>query len=239
MKCKKCGKEFEPKKGLKSYCSLSCRNSRGPRSDEVKRKISDAVKLNPNVYIGAKRGGKRTAELTRKNRIQIKCLFCGTLFHVIDGKESKYCSKTCMYLCPTRKENISSTLKEAYINGKHVFGGWTKWFDVETSNGIIRVQGTYEKRVCIILDKLKRLNEIIDWEYTTDRIKYIGIDKKYHNYLLDFKIFTDSDWYYLETKGYQTETDLLKWDAVRSKGYKLVVWFEQDIIDKENMVSMV
>lgn len=40
--CKKCGKEFEPQKGLKSYCSLSCRNSR-ERSEETKRKIGEGV----------------------------------------------------------------------------------------------------------------------------------------------------------------------------------------------------
>jgi len=40
--CKKCGTDFEPSKGLISYCSLQCRNSR-ERSDEVKKKISDSL----------------------------------------------------------------------------------------------------------------------------------------------------------------------------------------------------
>lgn len=42
-KCKKCGNEFEPQKGLISFCSLSCRNSR-ERTEEIKNKISDGVK---------------------------------------------------------------------------------------------------------------------------------------------------------------------------------------------------
>lgn len=40
--CKKCGSDFEPIKGLVSYCSLKCRNSR-ERSDEVKKKISNSM----------------------------------------------------------------------------------------------------------------------------------------------------------------------------------------------------
>lgn len=41
--CKKCGTDFEPSKGLISYCSLKCRNSR-EHSDEVKKKISNSMK---------------------------------------------------------------------------------------------------------------------------------------------------------------------------------------------------
>jgi hypothetical protein len=40
--CKKCSNEFEPSKGLVSYCSLKCRNSR-ERSDDIKKKISDSL----------------------------------------------------------------------------------------------------------------------------------------------------------------------------------------------------
>lgn len=43
IKCKKCGNDFEPQKGLKSFCSLFCRNSR-ERSDETKNKISESIK---------------------------------------------------------------------------------------------------------------------------------------------------------------------------------------------------
>lgn len=45
MKCKKCDEEFEPKKGLKNYCSLKCRNSR-EFSDEAREKKSLAFKKN-------------------------------------------------------------------------------------------------------------------------------------------------------------------------------------------------
>lgn len=42
MECKKCGEAFQPRKGLKSYCSLACRNSR-TRSNHVKNKIRASV----------------------------------------------------------------------------------------------------------------------------------------------------------------------------------------------------
>lgn len=41
--CKKCGKEFQPVKGLVNYCSLQCRNSRS-WSNEDKRKKSISAK---------------------------------------------------------------------------------------------------------------------------------------------------------------------------------------------------
>lgn len=41
-KCKKCGSEFTPQKGLISFCSLSCRNSR-TMTEEIKNKISESI----------------------------------------------------------------------------------------------------------------------------------------------------------------------------------------------------
>jgi len=40
--CKKCGKEFEPIKGLISYCSLECRNSRDWTEEDKKKKSVSA-----------------------------------------------------------------------------------------------------------------------------------------------------------------------------------------------------
>ena len=80
--CKKCNKEFEPSKGLISYCSLECRNSRvwseedklkksesAKNSDKLKessRKYSESIKMRtPEIWetIKAKR------EETSKNKI--------------------------------------------------------------------------------------------------------------------------------------------------------------------------
>lgn len=100
-----------------------------------------------------------------------------------------------------------------------------------------KVQGSYELRVCKILDNWKKTGKIKDWEYTKDRVEYIGEDDKKHSYLLDFKVFENSgDFYYIETKGRSTFNDILKWKSVKGKGYKLEVWFNKDIEENEKLL---
>lgn len=43
-KCKKCDKDFNPKKGLKNYCSLQCRNSRTWTKEDKDKKSNSAKK---------------------------------------------------------------------------------------------------------------------------------------------------------------------------------------------------
>ena len=127
----------------------------------------------------------------------------------------------------------------AYANGKPVYGGTSEWLTVNTSNGVVRVQGTYEERTCKILDKLKENGSISNWEYTKDRYEYIGEDGKLHYYLLDFKIFCGDHFYYVETKGYVKLKDKLKWGAMRSKGVDLDIWFDNELKEYENNLNMV
>lgn len=47
----------------------------------------------------------------------------------------------------------------------------------------------------------------------------------------------DHTFYYLETKGWKRENDERKWESVRNKGYKLDVWFKQDIILNEKIIK--
>lgn len=167
------------------------------------------------------------------------CLFCRSEF-TTNKKSKKYCSQSCATKArggwkiasnKLTKEDWSRINKRSYENGhNYVAGGTTKWFDYKN----IRVQGTYELRTCYILDKWKEENKIKNWEYTNDRIEYIGNDNKKHSYLLDFKVFENNEmFYYLETKGYIHDNDELKWKATREKGYKLVVWFDEDITKNE------
>lgn len=55
--CKKCGNEFIPQKGLKQYCSMSCKQSR-TFSEESKLKISKssilAAERNSKIIIERK-----------------------------------------------------------------------------------------------------------------------------------------------------------------------------------------
>jgi hypothetical protein len=127
---------------------------------------------------------------------------------------------------------MSSITKKAHREGKITHGGGnTKWLQYKG----FKVQGSYELRTCFILDRMKEQALIHDWEYTKDRFQYIGMDGKQHTYLQDFKIFNkDGSFYYLETKGYPTENDLLKWMSVVEQGYRLDVWFLKDIVEREH-----
>jgi hypothetical protein len=120
--------------------------------------------------------------------------------------------------------------KRSYLNGKLIYGGRTKWIEIDTSNGKIKVQGSYEKRMVDILEKWKISGKIYDWKYPGDRFKYIGEDKKIHIYIIDFKIFENkNNFYYIETKGFEKKNDKLKWECVRQKGNRLDVLFKKDI----------
>jgi hypothetical protein len=93
--CKKCGNEFEPSKGLVSYCSLKCRNSR-TFSEEAKLKKSKANK------------GKRRTEY-----ISLTCEFCDTKFEVpICKKEKKFCSFTCKQRGLGRRGGLKSSTSQ-------------------------------------------------------------------------------------------------------------------------------
>lgn len=237
--CYNCSKEFSvfekeklhPKKE-KYFCSRSCANTRH-HDEETKSKISKSI---INLY-----------DIDHKKHIKL-CKYCNKEFETT--KETRqFCSSIC-----ARKNNIKLALngqqekikndpewwsqiqKNLYANGhQYVAGGTTKWYLYKG----IKVQGTYELRTCFILDKWKEEGKIKDWEYTNDRISYIGLDNKQHSYLLDFKVFDeDGSFYYVETKGYKKDNDELKWKTVQDKGFKLEVWFEKDIIKNENKLNI-
>lgn len=85
--CKKCGNDFEPSKGLISYCSLNCRNSR-TFSDEAKLKKSKANKGNVPWNAG----------VAYKKIMMSNCLYCGDdIIHsaVIPKKYHADCWRKC------------------------------------------------------------------------------------------------------------------------------------------------
>jgi 5-methylcytosine-specific restriction endonuclease McrA len=82
--CKKCDREFEPVKGLKSYCSIECRNSRtwsesdkikksiaGKKSDKVKEANKKNAKLRANNLEYIKKYQQRVAENRERKIIKI------------------------------------------------------------------------------------------------------------------------------------------------------------------------
>lgn len=236
----RCGKKYSEyitpytfEKGTyKKTCSSTCSHKR-TLSNETKQKISSSLK---------KSDAYKIAMINQRNPIvESVCISCGNKFKYVkrkNGKNRLFCTSECACKSKQYRDKISGIIKQQYENGKLVYGGTTKWYSVETSNGIIRVQGTYELRTCKILDYWKRKNIIRNWEYTKDRIKYIGDDGIEHNYLLDFKVFeSDNNFYYIETKGYKRKNDDNKWKAVSDLKLKLVVWYENDISNEETKLG--
>lgn len=159
-----------------------------------------------------------------------KLCICGNKFFSYK-KEQKYCSVK----CANKNIDFSKSNKRAYENGRKVFGGACKWYNY---NGIM-VQGTYELRMCKILDEMKKQFIIKDWEYTNDRVKYIGLDEKEHTYLLDFKIEElNSSFTYYETKGYMKIEDILKWMECKKQGLDLQVFYKRDILELEKVLNI-
>jgi hypothetical protein len=213
------GKEYIPVKE-NSFCGRNCSNGR-PQTEEAKLKISKAV-----TGIEPWNKGERHPW---KNK---NCRICGNNLGPVSSRPIKnlYCKKCWEIKGLVRSQRVSEAVKKAYANGKKVYGGTTKWLPYKN----IKVQGSYEYRTCVILDKMVETGTIKNWEYTKDRISYVGLDNKEHNYLLDFKVINkDNSFYYIEVKGYEKERDKLKWAAVRDEGYELHVWFKKEIIEKE------
>jgi hypothetical protein len=223
--CENCGILHFVDYGSGRFCSSFC-----SRSFSTKNKRSEI-----------------NEKLRKKFSLKIKekiCLKCGKKYEFKrDRKTQKYCSRSCnssevnkgKKISDETKTKISDSVKNSYIKGKSVSGGRTKWYQYKD----IKVQGSFEIRTCIILDKLKEIKEIYDWEYTKDRITYIGEDGKIHTYIIDFKVFySETNFYYLETKGYLTNKDVIKWEHTR-KTNRLDVWFYRDIFEKEKELNLI
>lgn len=179
---------------------------------------------------------KKVSKSLTKNLILKKECKCGKLFKT-KKTDRLYCCKSCAgkYTASGwnnhEKVDWSTIHKKAYAEGRNYVGGGTvKWLEVVTSKGIIKVQGSYEVETVKILESWKEKKKILDWQYASDRIEYVGSDNKKHSYLIDFKIFDlDGSFWYLEVKGFVRDNDELKWKAVRKQGFKLEVWFKEDI----------
>lgn len=221
--CENCDIEHDGTYGSGRFCSIKC--SKGFSTKAKRKEINEKIRLT----------------LTKEPLVKV-CEKCGEAFNVKYSKRNqKCCSTSCSISLrggwnvvhnKLSKNEWSVINKKSYQNGNnYVAGGTTKWHIYKD----IKVQGTYELRTCRILDNWKDKGIIKNWEYTNDKIQYTAIDGKKHSYLLDFKIFTnENDFYYLETKGFERPNDKLKWNEVKNQGYKLVIWFDNDIKEQEN-----
>ena len=168
--CLYCHNSFETTDGCESpkCCSKKC-------AGKYSQSFIDPHDISEGLKRAWGRGDFKTvAEKIRKYKT---CPTCKNRFY---GAKT-YCSLLCLKNSDV-KVRISTTRKEMFQSGKlRVTGGTTKWIPYNN----IKVQGSYEYRTCVILDKWVKFNKISKWEYTKDRFSYIGLDGKTHNYLLD------------------------------------------------------
>lgn len=220
------------------FCSRSCSGH---------RKLSEATKNKIRAAITGKKYPKKYVWVMEKlPRKLYQCGFCwgGIRKIASDKNDSKlhFCNhehhrnflKTNISYKSILGKKISATRIERINDGTIVnpngWGGKTKWFRYVNWEKNATVQGSFEYRTCIILDKQKEQGIIIDWEYTSDRFCYVDENGKSRNYLLDFKVYDNTGgFFYLEVKWFKKLVDEYKWSSVRNQGYTLNIWFQKDI----------
>jgi len=212
-KCESCDNLHDSKYGSGRFCCSVCARSYSTR--EKRNEINTKIKL----------------KLPRKEKI---CISCGNTFVHENRKPRKTCSSGCLRRNPGSyyghdKVDWSEVNKKAYKEGKNfISGGTTKWIQYKD----IKVQGTYEYRMCEILDSMVESKSIVSWEYSTVRIPYIGEDNKKHTYIVDFLVNEKDKKYLIEVKGREISNDVLKWNAAISLGWDLTIWRKSDIFKK-------
>jgi hypothetical protein len=194
--CLFCKILFKSSDGIRGRkcCSVGCATKYAHTFVDTK-KLSKKMKIlfkDEKITIPNNKGRKL---VKRKKFI---CAVCSNEFEQIEKSKTNkmcVCSKECRkILMPVY---YSENRKKQYENGKQVYGGNTKWFNYKN----IKVQGTYELRACKIFDEMVNTGEIESWKKSPTTIKYIGVDGKYHNYLIDFRINNkDGTFYFVEIK---------------------------------------
>jgi hypothetical protein len=215
-KCESCDEVHDSKYGSGRFCSPVCARSYSTRDKRIE--INEKVKL-------------KLQGLPRKSKI---CISCSNEFIPKIRRPRKTCSLECLKNIMRLhsghdKVDWSEVNKKAYKEGKNfISGGTTKWIQYKD----IKVQGTYEYKMCEILDSMVENKSIISWEYSTVRIPYIGEDNKKHTYIVDFLVNKKDKKYLIEVKGREIPNDVLKWEAAISLGWDLRVWRKSDIFKK-------
>lgn len=176
--CNKCGKEFEPVKGLINYCSLECRNSRSWSEEDKMKKSLSARKSKKVIRANQDKNKiKKQWETRKKNgggketQKEITCSCCGKQFiseRTPSGSRFRtWCSSEC-YISIKRKN----------FKGKNI------------TYKNIKMDSQWEKKLAIYLDKKK-----IKWE-RPDFITWLdneGIERKYFPdfFLPEYEIYLD------------------------------------------------
>jgi len=121
------------------------------------------------------------------------------------------------------REIQSQNILKRYKDGWDSKCGRAKKYDYNSPiAGKIKVDGTWELKVCKYLDENK-----INWRRNNKRFAYKNENNKTSTYKPDFFIY---DWdSYLEVKGCKTSLDLLKWAQFTEK---LIIWEFKELKDR-------
>lgn len=170
----------------------------------------------------------------KRDKIKLICGHCKKDFEVhYNKRHQKSCSRSCSAKLRGGwinhdKVDWSKVNKKAYAEGNnYVAGGTTPWIKYKN----IKVQGSYEYRMCEILDEQKNNKEIQDWEYSSTRVKY-NHEGKQRTYLIDFTVINlDGTTKHIEVKGRETELDYIKWKAVRDQDMILEIYRYKELFN--------
>lgn len=230
--CKSCGKEIKKewrkdKTTIKNkplvYCSRSCANSRGPRSEEFKEKVSKKLK------------GKVFREYPKPKPKYRICSICGEEFQVMRTKSGRFSyRKTCSDICKSlafslsaqnriKKQGIWSTPKTDFI-----------YKDISIScDSKLEEAGIIYLKDILKVDKIERFNNLVHY----------WVDGSHKTFNPDFWVKKDKTIFIAEVKmvwvknidHHYNKTIPYKKEALKEfcndKGYKLI-WLDFDYDDK-------
>lgn len=214
-----------------NYCVLKCKKhgNYAVTMKYIKASESYQKSMCPNC---AKDSQQKAASITLKTsfikengHFKFTCEECGhskMLLNTARNKRRSFCSQGCQSKASTRvlinfntsprnRVLASKTMNRRHDLGEIVLGGFAQRFQHENLN----VQGVFELEMCKALDILKSRHQIMDWQYSPDKVVYINEVGNKSTYLIDFKVFvTESIWFYVETKGFAVLKDMFKWNQI-------------------------
>lgn len=229
--CKYCGKEIETIKNKKRniFCNIQCANTFNNKN------------LNNKNLNNKKRNFSDEYKLILKERIKIACLkyaekYKGKTYEEIHGIEKanelkKKISESLIGKSKgkaltlekelERRKKISETMKNNPKAGGLREGsgrGVKTWYESKIA-GKVYLRSTYELEYAKWLD-----NNNVNWKQNSNSFEYF-FNNKNRKYYPDFYLI-DEDCY-VETKGFKTEQDLIKWNNFP---HKLKILFGEDLL---------
>ena len=172
-----------------------------PRTKEIREKMSRMARGKKHLFrkghSGYWKGKKHSLEHRRKNSLAQQ-----------GNKRTLGRSWTSEH-----KQKISKTLLRLVCEGKRKIPQFTEykcgWY-VSITAGKVFLRSSYEFVVAKWLDRRN-----IPWEYEAVSVPYIGLDSREHMWLVDFHRLDCGGRYHIETKGWISKTDKIKFKTFR------------------------